>query len=297
MSHSLNENFPKIKAMKCEDLQFNLSMYADEDFTESEKNLLESHLRKCPVCRAKKTEFAALRNDLRNISRPPMPADLQFSVRNSVAAQLNSPQSQSAFTYDFKHWLRFKLMPYAVGTIASLVFTAVMIINLSSARKTAEQAAEIASIKSSAVPVATTYDNQAFSFDAPVIGESELAALRRPVAQDSPTVNPTGALLKATKNLAGGKVGDEEITFVADVFSNGMAQIAQVVEAPRNRKSLEELEKSLQNDPVYAPFVPASMDNRSEVVRVVVKIQLVNIRDTSSPKPASPNKRRSTQKS
>ena len=74
---------------------------------------------------------------------------------------------------------------------------------------------------------------------------------------------------------------DDEVTVVADVFGNGLAQIAEVVEPSRDERAVEELERALQSDPSYAPFVPANMDQRSsETIRVVLKIQSVNV-DTS----------------
>lgn len=283
--------FPKIKAMKCEDLQFNLSMYADEDLNESEKIRLESHLEKCPVCRAKQAEFVALGNDLRNFAPSPMPADLQFSVRNVVAAQLNSPRpAQTFFSGNTGEWLQFKVMPYVVGTFAAFALFSMFMISLLSAREATEQAAEIAEIKSKAVAITSAAETSDFSFDYPVIPSSEFAAMRRPVSQDSPSINTKSAFLEATKTLVSGKIKDDEVTFVADVFQDGMAQIAQVVEPPRSRKSLEKLEKALQNDPAYAPFVPAGLDNRSDVVRVVLKIQLVDVKDTSVPKKSSRKK-------
>lgn len=277
--------------MKCEDLQFKLSMYADEDLSESEKNLLESHLEKCPVCRAKQAEFVLLGNDLRTLARPTMPGNLQFSVRNAVAAQLNSPRpARTFFSENTAYNLKFKVMPYAVGTIAAFAIVTVFMISLLSARDAAEQAAEIAEIKSKAIPVTPVGEPSDFSFEYPVISASEFAAMRRPVSHDSPSINPKSALLEATKTLVGGKVKDDEITFVADVFQDGMARITQVVEAPRSRKSLEHLEKALQNDPAYAPFVPASFDNRSDVVRVVLKIQVVDVKDTSAPQKSAQKK-------
>jgi hypothetical protein len=71
---------------------------------------------------------------------------------------------------------------------------------------------------------------------------------------------------------------DDEVTVVADVFSNGLAQVAEVVEPSHDRRAIEELQKALQSDPSFAPFVPADVDKRSGTVRVVLKIQNVNVR-------------------
>jgi hypothetical protein len=86
-------------------------------------------------------------------------------------------------------------------------------------------------------------------------------------------------------------MSDDEVVVVADVFSNGLAQIAEVVEPSRDRRAIEELEKALQSDPSLAPFVPADLDQRSTgTVRVIFKIQSVNV-NTSSDAPRSSSRR------
>lgn len=75
---------------------------------------------------------------------------------------------------------------------------------------------------------------------------------------------------------------DDEVVVVADVFGNGLAQIAEVVEPSRNRQAVDALQKALDSDPAYAPFVSSNLDKRSENVRVVLKFQSVNVSTGSS---------------
>lgn len=98
------------------------------------------------------------------------------------------------------------------------------------------------------------------------------------ISGESPTVNPRGALVALTRSLVRGEMHDDEVTVVADVFGNGLAQIAEVVEPSGDANAVDELQKALQSDPAYAPFVPAKADRRSETVRVILKIQNVNVR-------------------
>ena len=65
---------------------------------------------------------------------------------------------------------------------------------------------------------------------------------------------------------------------IADVFSNGSASIADVVQAPRNRQMLADFEVALRQS---AAFVPASLDRRPDTMRVVFSVQKVDVRDTS----------------
>ncbi len=106
--------------MKCENLQFNLSVYLDDILTDGERAAVDEHLARCPLCRQKLADFQMLRRDLRVLARPEMPNDLMMSVRNRVAQEVKSNQP-SYFTEDFRRWLQMRLMPYTVGTAASLI--------------------------------------------------------------------------------------------------------------------------------------------------------------------------------
>jgi len=74
-----------------------------------------------------------------------------------------------------------------------------------------------------------------------------------------------------------GGMKDDEVVVVADVFGNGLAQVSEVVEPSRDTRAIAELEKALQSDPEFAPFVPASLEDRPDSVRVVLRFQVVNV--------------------
>jgi hypothetical protein len=63
---------------------------------------------------------------------------------------------------------------------------------------------------------------------------------------------------------------------VADVFTNGSASLANVMQAPRDRRMLQDFERALRRD---AAFVPASLDRRPETMRVVFSIQRVEVHE------------------
>lgn len=276
--------------MRCEDLQFNLSLYADDDLTEDEQAILEKHLVQCPPCRVKLSEFQSLRNSLRGISRPEVPADLLYSVRSVVRNEIVSPQKNwFNLSNDWQEWLQFRFMPYAVGTAFSLFMTISFVISLNSTKESTEKVIENARINSNRA-ISIVNPNTAVNEYELSITNEELAAMRTPVSSESPSLNTKGALLAVTKSLSRGQMKDSDVTFVADVFSNGLAQITEVVEAPKNNQSLEDISNALENDPAYAPFVPADLDKRSDVVRVVFKIQRVDVFDKKPAKKKTPVK-------
>jgi hypothetical protein len=70
---------------------------------------------------------------------------------------------------------------------------------------------------------------------------------------------------------------DEEVVVVADVYSDGEARIADVVESSGDKRKMERLQAAFRADRMAPPFVPATLDNRSNVVRVILKFQNVDV--------------------
>ncbi len=269
------------KIMKCENLQLNLPVYLDDILTVEERAGADEHLARCPLCRQKAAEFQSLRNSLRVLPRPEMPSDLLASVRNSVALETGTIERkpESVFTENFREWLLMRFMPYSVGTIASVILTFGLLWALLLNPNKIGQNSEIARLQpmskptvllANANPKANSgdYESSAQNFDVPHLA----------ISGESPSINPQGALIALTKSFVRGKMKDDEVVVVAEVFGNGLARIDEVVEPSRNRRAVRELENALKSDPNYAPpFVPAHLDQRSDTVRVVFKIQSVNI--------------------
>jgi hypothetical protein len=110
------------------------------------------------------------------------------------------------------------------------------------------------------------------------ITKEDLAAERAPFTVVSPTLNPGGALAALTISHARPHAeidGDaDDMIVVADVFSNGAAALAHVVQPPRDRRMLDEFESALRQD---AAFVPAALDRRPDTMRVVFAVQKVDV--------------------
>ena len=101
------------------------------------------------------------------------------------------------------------------------------------------------------------------------------AAQRSPFNGESPSLNPRGALAELTRSRSHGHEEDgDDMIVVADVFSNGRASLADVVQAPRDRRMLDEFQVALRKN---AAFVPAYYDRRPETMRVVFVVQKVDV--------------------
>jgi hypothetical protein len=275
--------------MKCENLQFNLSVYLDDRLDEGERAVIERHLEQCPLCRQKLTDFQDLRGSLRGLRRTEMPEDLLISMRRLVSQTLETKERKSIFGFSKSNaeWLQMRLMPYSVGAALSLFLGFGLLWTLLSSAFIPERNVELAKYQpnsKSAILLTGSQPNVSPSSVSPNdfdLNPVDYSAARLSVSGDSPSLNPQGALVALTKSILRGKMKDDEVVVVADVFGNGLAQIAEVVEPSSDRRAVRELEKALKDDPNYAPFVPASFDRRSDTVRVILKINRVDIQTHS----------------
>ncbi len=267
--------------MLCENLQFNLPVYLDDILTVQERADADEHLAHCPLCRQKAAEFQSLRNNLRVMLRPELPNDLLDSLRSRVASETRAYEQKPAiiFTENVRRWLLMRLMPYSVGTVAAVALTFGLLWSLLLDPSKIGQNNEFARFQTadkSTVLLANA--NPKANLGELELKGADFAAPRLSVSAESPSVNPQGALIALTKSFVRGKMKDDEVVVVAEVFGSGLARIDEVVEPSRDRRAVRELENALKSDPNYAPpFVPANLDQRSGSIRVILKIQSVNV--------------------
>lgn len=264
--------------MKCEEIQFNIAVYLDDILSADEIAQTDAHLRQCPLCRQKLADYQSVKTNLRVMARPEIPAELLNSVRSAVAAELRQPvrKQKSFFSEQMLEWLQMRLMPYSIGVCASLTLGLLLLWNLMTTVYDPNPRNEFAQKYNSDAPVMLPRTGN--SSDESLISPDQFVSSRLSIAAESPSVNPQGALVALTKSLVRGDMKDEEVVVVADVFGDGLAQIEEVIEPSNNRLAVQELEKALKKDSAYAPFVPANLDQRADMVRVVLKIQSVNVK-------------------
>ena len=256
---------------KCEELQFDLPLYFDGSLTSDERGAVDAHLPECPLCRQKLSDFESISLSLKSVPRSTVPDDLVGSIRASIAAQLSPIPNPPAFRLIDRRtkWTEIWLMPSTIGAAATiLIGFALLTFILSTPPEPLIAVYSDKPAVDKTLLVGSTYD----------ITPDEYANSRLAVAGESPSINPRGALVALTKSLVRGEMRDDEVVVVADVFGNGLAEIAEVVEPSHDHKAVEELQRALQSDPAFAPFVPASVDQRSDTIRVVLKIQNVNVK-------------------
>lgn len=265
-----------IDKMNCEKLELDTAVYYDDVLSPAERSVVDRHLPHCPMCRQKLSEFQNIQRHFRMTTQPVLTHEALSSLRGRISNELEENVADRGFSAGFAAWRRAFLIPTLAGTAASLVFGSLIFWSLMTANTGAsdeyaiyEKTEQSSTLLASSSPVSSgNYDMDPLTF----------ANERLSVSSVSPSVNPRGALIALTKSFVRGEMKDDEVVVVADVFGNGLARIAEVVEPSSDRRAVRELEKALRSNPDFAPpFMPANMDNRSDSVRVILKFQTVTV--------------------
>jgi len=256
--------------MLCEETKQSLSPYIDDCVSLPTRVAIDEHLNRCPVCRSEVAQLRSLTRRLASLSQPVPPPDLAETITDlfviEAAAQRQAPNP--SLSYRVARFLQPRLMPYTVGSFASVIMFALMF----AALRPHFVALREAALQGHNVIVLQT---PGYDLNRPVRPE-DFAASRAPFAEQSPSLNPGGALAALTRAYARPHPESDDMVVIADVFSNGAASLADVVHAPRDRRMLDDFESALRQD---AAFVPASMDRRPDTMRVVFAVQKVDVDD------------------
>ena len=262
--------------MTCEETTQLLSQFIDDVLTLPVRATVDEHLDHCPVCRAHVAELRAISRNLRQLSRPVVPVDLAASINNALLIEAGARRlsPRRPWSERVAMWLEPRVMPYGVGSFASVILFVSMFLALGPHFMALQRASRELST------VMVFRSSPGFDLNQPVSSE-DFSNRRAPFAEQSPSLNPGGALAALTSSYADPRASDQEaddMIVVADVFSNGSASLADVVQPPRNRQMLADFEVALRQS---AAFVPASLDRRPDTMRVVFTVQKVDVRDRS----------------
>ncbi len=265
--------------MSCEDIQESLSLYCDDGLAPDERAICYQHLEVCPVCREHLVELRAIRRGLATLRQPSVPADLVPSINRALIAEVAARDVRRNVTFGdvISEMLWPRVTRYAFSSVASLLLFASVFLALRPqliALNEAVRAFDAAITTTESIDPSARYD-----INRPISPES-YSALRAPFNAVSPSLNPSGALASlgdsATQTPKDQRQDSDDMIVIADVFSNGAASLADVMQVPRNRRMLEDFQKALRQD---AAFVPAELDRRPGTMRVVYSVHRVDVRD------------------
>lgn len=240
--------------MICEETQKSFSSYLDDALGADACEALTAHLGECPFCRQRLAETRAVVRGLSALARPAAPAGLARAISDALSIERAARVAQPRLPLWVvaARWIEPRVMPYTVGALTS----ALLFFTLANALR----------------------PHMRLLRDlAQVVQEPSLSAVPAPPGSDALSLNPSGDLLRLMSDTTRGE-GDDDITIVANVFSNGSASLQEVMQAPRDHRMLVEVEDALRRTPA---FVPASLDRRPQTMRVVLSLSKVNVRQRS----------------
>lgn len=255
--------------MKCRELKFEIQQYSDGELAPGRSGAVELHLDSCPLCRTELDSIRSLRSELGSLRRQEIPGRVLKIIRATVSSEFTSSIGFPVFRLieGNEKWSQKWMWPTAIGTVTSLVFGVFLmaVILIPADVPQLSISTEAPNIAEESIFLARSGDQ--------FITPQQFAHSRADISQESPSLNPAGTLVDMTRADS----RDDEVVVVADVYGNGSAEITDIVESPRDRKVMDRLIAAFRSDRAAQPFLPASMDNRENFVRVVLKFQNVNV--------------------
>ena len=269
--------------MNCQDVQSQIAL------ENGEENLvrmgIRAHLDECPLCRVGLYEHRDLKSQLKLLVRPKLSLVNDRAIRSSISHELRTGKVRTKWlSTGFGEWAQMRLMPFAAGTVATLIVgLGVLSFLFSTFNDPIVQQSDRTSnvYRDTKLMIA---EGRAPEINGDAIFPADYARNRLAVANDSPSLNPQGSLVSLTGSTKLDRATSDGVVVVAEVFSDGLAKIQEVVSPGGTSREIEDLEKAMDAELGDAPFVPASLDGRSNSVRVVLRFEHVDVHIKTSRK-------------
>ena len=250
--------------MTCEETRQSLSPYVDDCVSLPLRVAIDEHLDRCPVCRAEVADLRSVTRSLKTMTRPVPPAGLAHTITDLLTIEAAARQAPKlSWSQRVTRFVEPRLMPYTVGSFASVILFFLMFTAL---RPHFVALREAALNNSGSYMVRTIPGYDLYQ----PIDPKMFADLRAPFGEESPSLDPRGALAAFTRAYSHPRAsynrgaGTDDMIVGAVVFRDGTASLTDVVQAPRDRRMLDEFESALRQD---RSFVPASYDRRPDTMR------------------------------
>jgi anti-sigma factor RsiW len=250
--------------MTCEETQKSFSPYLDGQLARASRAQVDAHLEVCPVCRLELARARSITRSLASLGRPRAPHNLAASINELLLIERAARRQQptGSLPERLMRWLEPRLMPYTVGALASMILFVGVVNALRPQFRVLRELAIATQQASDESLDRSLFEGGGYDVTQPVL-----------------TINPNGALAALIRTPSSGGDDDaDDMVIYADVFSNGSASLAGVVQAPRNPQMLDEVQEALRRTPA---FVPAYRDGRPQTMRVVFSVSKVNVHDRS----------------
>src|ERR1051325_2668742 len=185
--------------MSCEETRQTLSLFVAGCVSLPARVAIDEHLDRCPVCRAEVVELRSLTRSLSLMRRPKPPVHLADSINDllTIEAAARRQAPPPSIGRRISRFLEPRLMPYSVGSFASVIMFTLML----SALRPHFIALREAALQNSSVVSVLPYEESGYDLNQPVSKEA-FAASRAPIGEQSPSLNPGGSLAALTRSYA-----------------------------------------------------------------------------------------------
>jgi hypothetical protein len=263
--------------MNCRNIRSELHQLADGSLSDDRAVVIYEHLAACPLCRIEMSALKSLRSELGSLPKPELGVGALTRLRSLIASEVSTGHGYPTFQLieGNGNWWKRWFMPTTVGTFASAILGIALLGVILIPSNVPQLASEPSDNLQNSDPLYLA------NID-PVLGDQfitpqQFARSRGDVSPESPSLNPGGTLVDMANSIAPSLGRDDEVVVVADVYRDGEARITDVVESSRDKRKMERLHAAFRADRIAPPFVPANLDNRNDVVRVILKFQNVNV--------------------
>src|SRR5215211_6464547 len=184
--------------MSCEETRQTLSLYVDDWVSLPARVAIDEHLDRCPVCRSEVAELRSLTRSLTLMTRPKPPTGLVDTISDllTIEAAARRQAPPPSLGRRIARFLEPRLMPYSIGSFASVILFTLMF----AALRPHFVALREAALQNSGVLMVQSPE-PSYDLYRPVTPE-DLARSRAPFGEQSPSLDPRGSLAALTRAYA-----------------------------------------------------------------------------------------------
>ena len=250
--------------MECKKFKLTASAYIDRQLRENEAIVYREHLSACVGCRLHLTEIEEVSLTLRKADRPAVPRELRSYIMTEATRRA---RKEVSLIEGIVTWL-LKLNPrpvaYATGLVISLLSFASL---FSSFRPIPLNGA--GSKQAAIYPIISGSDREYHSYNNL---PADAGATETEHYYQLPRVLDNSALVSFS-HIAYQKAGNQGMSALVEVDSDGRGEIVDVIDAPEDPYLIEQLWWSLRN----RTFQPATVSGHPVPTRIILLVEKVDV--------------------
>jgi Putative zinc-finger len=253
--------------MECKKFELSPSAYIDRQLQDVELADYRAHLSTCSDCRIRLSELEQVSLMFRDVEQPEVPRELHGYVMTEAARRSSR---EIDVRQRLVEWL-LKLNPRLVAYTTGVTMSALSFLLLFSSFRPIPVSTIVDTEQAAIFPVISGSDREFHSYndlpqdtDSPGSGSDHYYQL--------PRVLDHGALVSFS-HIAYQKPGDEGMSAMVEVESDGSARLVNVLDAPKDPYLIEQLWWSLRN----RTFQPATVSGRPVSTRIILLVEKMDV--------------------